>query len=197
MYEFIFELIAALKYLGVMLLMAVFSSEYVMPVIGYVASHGSISLVGAIAAGSAGSVLASFVVYILARKARKKDVHSFASKYGKWLGITRRRVTRADRWFNRHAAATVFWSRFVPGMRTAVVLPAGIQKMPVWSFMFWTALGSSISTAILAYLGYTALESLTRMRTLANNISFVGTICLLALVALYVRWYVRVRKRRT
>lgn len=196
MYEFVIELIISFKYMAVMLLMAVFSSEYIMPVIGYAASRGSISLTGAITAGTAGSVLASLAVYAIARRVDPKDMYSFIGKHGKWLGIKSKNARRAGKWFDRNAGITIFASRFVPGMRTAAVLPAGAQKMSVWSFILYATLGSAISTTILAYAGYFALESIERLRIIANNISTAGTICVLALALLYIVWLNRRHKRR-
>lgn len=64
-----------------------------------------------------------------------------------------RDVDRAQLWFRRHGAAAVFFGRLMPGVRTFVSLPAGFASMPLAPFLLYSALGTAIWTAALAYAG--------------------------------------------
>ena len=75
---------------------------------------------------------------------------------GATCGVSAHHLDRADRWFVRYGPATVFFTRMMPGIRTFISLPAGIAKMPFAKFLLYSALGSVIWNAGLAYLGYAA-----------------------------------------
>ena len=60
----------------------------------------------------------------------------------------------ADRWFERWGSWAVFVTRMLPGVRSIISLPAGIARMPVLRFSFFTTLGSIPWNLALAYLGY-------------------------------------------
>jgi membrane protein DedA with SNARE-associated domain len=42
----------------------------------------------------------------------------------------------------------------VPGIRSLISVPAGMNKMPIFSFLALTALGSSVWTTVLTFAGY-------------------------------------------
>jgi alkaline phosphatase len=64
-------------------------------------------------------------------------------------------LARSRRWFNRHGVAVVFWGRIIPGVRTLVSLPAGIEMMPQPLFLIWTTAGSLIWILLLTVAGKT------------------------------------------
>jgi membrane protein DedA with SNARE-associated domain len=49
----------------------------------------------------------------------------------------------------------VFWGRIIPGVRTLVSLPAGIEMMPQPLFLIWTTAGSFIWILLLTLAGKT------------------------------------------
>ena len=55
-------------------------------------------------------------------------------KHGKKLHIKKSHLEWADRWFERHGDATVFFTRMLPIIRTFISLPAGVARMPFWRF---------------------------------------------------------------
>jgi membrane protein DedA with SNARE-associated domain len=74
-------------------------------------------------------------------------------RHGKWLTLSPKDVDRAQQWFQRHGASAVLLGRLVPGVRTFVSLPAGFTAMGVAPFLFYSALGTVLWTAALAYAG--------------------------------------------
>ncbi|CAN5121250.1 DedA family protein [soil metagenome] len=184
MYDFIYDAIIATKYFGIAALMAVFPSESVMPFVGYRASAGDLSLITAIIAGTIGSTLGSTLLYLLARHFPHKSVASFNTKYGKLLGLTPARVEKASQMFNQHARATIFWGRFIPGVRSAVSLPAGYQGMGFFTFIFYTALGTSVCATLLALLGYYATASISNVQSMATVYTYVFAAIILSVLTL-------------
>jgi len=134
-----------------------FPSEVVMIPAGFLAARGELGLGSpvlalwvAIAVGLVGSLAGAFANYYLALWVGKP----FLEKYGKYFFVKPEPLARACEVFNRYGAATTFVCRLVPVIRQLISIPAGIAKMPLASFTFFTGLGAGIWTAILAFVGY-------------------------------------------
>ena len=78
----------------------------------------------------------------------------FADNHGRWLTLSRKDIERARRWFDRHGSAAMFFCRLIPGVRSLISIPAGIAGMKILPFLAYTATGTGIWAALLAYLGY-------------------------------------------
>lgn len=193
MYDFIYDLILENRYASIFILMALFANESVMPFVGYAASFGHVSALPAIAAGTLGSTFGSVIIYTIGRVADQEAVYRFVYKYGKWLGISKKKIDKAGRWFDRNAKAAVFAAKFVPGVRTALSLTAGFRRMPFGSFLFFTLLGTAISSAILTYVGYTANA---RFDDLAAAVSGISTFLILLFFSLVLVLIIRRQRRR-
>src|SRR2546423_15400364 len=73
-------------------------SELIMPLAGYAADQGRMSLWGAIVFGAAGSALAALVLYYPARLLGEKRVTSWIDRHGRWL-VQQSALTRAQTHF--------------------------------------------------------------------------------------------------
>ena len=128
-----------------------FPSEVVMVPAGFLCARGEMpSLALAIAAGIAGSLVGAYVNYFLALWVGKP----FLERYGRYFFIKPGPLAKACELFNRYGAATTFLCRLVPVIRQLISIPAGISRMPLGPFTFFTALGAGIWTAILAFVGF-------------------------------------------
>jgi len=188
----IYSLILSLKYISVAALMFIVPSETVMPIVGYAAALGHIWLPGAIIAGVLGTTLWSVMIYAIARSVGLRRLNSLIRRYGKLLGIQKRSVDKAGKWFDRNAGVTVFVGKFVPGLRTVVCIPAGLRRMPFGAFLGYSLLGSSLDALLLAYLGYMARAYFHELQTILDNASNVTVLCLLLLI---VGWWVWRRRK--
>jgi membrane protein DedA with SNARE-associated domain len=177
-----------LKYVGIFILMRIFPSESIMPLSGHLAAAGQASLPGVIAVGTAGSVAGSTLIYILSW-ALGPQIYEYINRHGKWVGVTPRSVGRASQWFDAHAKATVFFGRFVPGVRTAVSVPAGVVGMPPLTFVMCTLFGSGIWITFLAAVGYLARVEYAQIQSYASyaatGIEVALVLFIVALVARY------------
>ena len=154
--SWIVEVISAAGYLGVVLLMAIESacvplpSEVIMPFAGYLVSIGQFSLVVAATAGALGCNLGSTVAYYVAAKGGRKAIE----RWGAYILVSPHELHRADEFFARYGAATVFVGRLLPVVRTFIAFPAGLARMPMTKFQIYTFLGSWPWCFGLAYIGY-------------------------------------------
>ncbi|TFL18420.1 DedA family protein [Jannaschia formosa] len=133
-------------------------SELVMPLAGFTAARGDMTLGGAILAGTAGSVAGALLWYWIGLKVGEKRLYRLVERYGHWLTVDEDDIGRSTAWFRRHGEWAVFLGRMVPGIRTFISIPAGLAGMKMTPFLIYTTLGSVLWTAVLAGLGY-LLES--------------------------------------
>src|ERR671931_101504 len=74
-------------------------------------------------------------------------------KHGKKLHVKKSHLEWADRWFERHGAATVFFTRMLPIIRTFISLPAGVARLPIGRFIAFTLAGCIPWVLMLAIIG--------------------------------------------
>lgn len=186
------EFIGSAGELGVFLLMVLESacipipSEAIMLFAGFSVSKGELTLVGIVAAGVLGNLVGSWIAYAVGYYGRidlleKNKLIHISPKHLKW----------ADDWFARYGAATVFFSRMLPIIRTFISLPAGVAKMPFWRFSAYTLLGSIPWVLMLAIVGEKVGDNWEDWR---HKLGYLDYVVLLAIVVGVV--YLIVKRRR-
>ena len=134
-------------------------AELIMPLGGFLAHKGQLQMVPVILSGLLGTVLGAWFWYGIGRLINEERLEHLIGRHGRWLGVTPVGLRQSRRWFQRHGAAVVFWGRLVPGVRTLISVPAGIELMPQPGFLAWTTAGSSILVIALALAGKTLGEN--------------------------------------
>nr|PZN77585.1 MAG: hypothetical protein DIU56_11350 [Pseudomonadota bacterium] len=166
-------------YLGIVFLMFLenvfppIPSELIMPLAGYMAGSGKLALLGVILAGTAGSVLGAVPLYWAGRRIGEKRLRRFADRHGRWLTVSCRDIDRAKRWFDRYGWVTVLFCRLVPGVRSLISIPAGLNHMNPATFLVLTAIGSAAWTALLAWLGYVLGRNFGAVQRYLDPVSWV------------------------
>ena len=159
-------------------------SEIIMPLGGFLVYQQKLNFFILVFWGLLGTILGSLPWYYLGRLVNEKRLSNFLDKKGKYLGISSNDLTKSKRWFERYGVSLVFWGRLVPGIRTLISVPAGIELMPLRKFLIWTTLGSLIWVLILTYAGYLFGENYQIIETYLNQIKFVVK-PILILIVLY------------
>lgn len=163
MFDWITDWIEKSGYLGIFVLTFLenlfppIPSELIMPLAGFKAAQGALSLPLVIASGTAGSLAGASIWYWAGRKLGRSGVERLAGRHGRWLTMCPPDVKRAENWFDRHGAGAVLIGRLVPAIRSVISLPAGIARMGLPSFVLLSAIGTSAWTALLVGAGH-ALE---------------------------------------
>jgi membrane protein DedA with SNARE-associated domain len=149
------DLLQELGYAGLVVLMAVehifppIPSELVLPLAGFEAGRGNLSLVGALVASTAGSLIGATFLYLLARKGGRPLV----LRLRRVLRVSEADLDRAEQRFRRHSAWMVVLGRMVPGVRSLVSLPPGLLKMPFGRYLALTFAGSLVWNTALIVAG--------------------------------------------
>jgi len=189
MVEWVAQRIGELGYVGVALLMLLenllppIPSELVMPLAGFVAARGDLSLAGVIVAGAIGSLVGAIPWYLAGFWLGERRLKRLADRHGRWLTVSSDDIDRAMGWFRRHGPLAVLVGRLVPGLRTYISTPAGVAHMRLIPFAVWSALGTFAWTALLAVAGY-SLES--RYDEVARYVDPIANVVFLGLIAAYV-----------
>jgi membrane protein DedA with SNARE-associated domain len=154
MEEFIRSVLTFLSDLGyfgiaIGLMLEVIPSEIVLSYGGYLVSQGKINFVGAIIAGTIGGTIAQLFLYWMGYYGGRP----FLEKYGKYLLIRKKEIDKAEEWFNRYGVGVIFTARFIPVVRHAISIPAGIARMSVVKFIMYTTLAVIPWSILFVYLG--------------------------------------------
>jgi membrane protein DedA with SNARE-associated domain len=148
------DFIDATGLVGVFVLMTLESacipipSEAIMLFAGFNVSEGNLTLVGIVVAGVLGNLTGSLIAYAAGFYGRIELLDR-----NKLIHVNRRHLQSADRWFERHGSATVFFTRMLPIIRTFISLPAGVARMPLGRFVVFTVAGSIPWVLMLAIVG--------------------------------------------
>lgn len=151
-----------LNYWVIMLLMAIessfipFPSEVVVPPAAYkAATTGELNVFLVVFFATVGAVIGALVNYFLALYLGRPLVYRFAeSRIGHMCLIDSGKVEKAERYFDEHGAVGTFFGRLVPAVRQLISIPAGLARMGLGRFMFYTMLGAGIWNSILAGMGW-------------------------------------------
>lgn len=157
-------------------------SEVIMPLAGLGAARGELSLVGAIVAGSLGSLAGAYFWFALARHFGIDRLKRWTLAHGRWLTLDPSEVDRADAWFDLHGHKAVLVGRLVPGIRTLISVPAGFSEMSTSRFLIYSGIGTFGWTTVLAVAGYLLEDGYRRVESWVNPVS---TVVMVGLVALY------------
>ncbi|WP_062197546.1 undecaprenyl phosphate transporter UptA [Massilibacterium senegalense] len=189
MKEFIMTVLmwlADLEYFGIAigLMIEIIPSEIVLAFGGYMVSIGKINFIGAVIAGTIGGVIAQWFIYWMGYYGGRP----FLLKYGKYIFIKEEHINVAETWFQRYGVGVIFTARFVPVVRHAISIPAGIAKMPFGKFTLYTTLAVIPWSIFFIYLGLTLGENWENVKTIAAPyVNVLATIVIVGLV-FYFGW---------
>lgn len=200
--EWIVSTMGSLGYWGIGLLMFLenlfppIPSELIMPLAGFTAFQGKMELFPAIAAGVIGTILGAYPWYYLGKLVSEERLARWVDRYFRWLGISGQDINKSQRWFQKYGNAAVFFCRMVPGVRTLISLPAGIEEMPIVPFTLYSTGGTIIWVTFLTLAGYYLGKNYNLVDQYLDPIS---KIVLGGLVVAFIVWVARrnLKRRRS
>lgn len=197
MLESITNTINSLGYIGIALLMALeniippIPSELIMPLAGFTVIQGKLNFFWVVVAGTFGSVIGATPWYFVGKFWGLKRTKTIADRYGKWLTISGKDVQKAKDWFDRKGDIATALGRLVPGIRTYISVPAGISKMPLFPFFFYSTLGSIVWVTFLTASGYILGAN---YKLVSIYLKPISVLVLLVIIVLSIYWVMK-RKR--
>nr|WP_257011644.1 DedA family protein [Psychrobacter sp. JB193] len=165
-------------------------SELIMPAAGFAAARGDLNIFLVILTGTFGSVIGALPLYYLGTLFNKERLILFTEKYGKYVFIKAEDILSSNAWFDKHGKKAVFFGRMVPGIRSLISIPAGMNKMSLISFLTLTALGSSIWTTALTLAGFYLGKN---YEVIATMLAPYSKLFLLLAIAIIIAWLIKRR----
>jgi membrane protein DedA with SNARE-associated domain len=128
-------------------------SEVVLPFAGFQAAQGNMNAVLAWVAATTGSLVGAWFLYGVGAWFGRERLGELAQK--RWfIVLGPNDLDRGERFFAKHGSLIVLLGRCIPLVRSVVSIPAGIERMPLWRFTLFTAIGSAVWNAVFIYAGW-------------------------------------------
>lgn len=198
--DWIKGVIETLGYPGIVLVMALenvfppIPSELVMPLAGFMANEGTFNLIAVIIAGMLGSVIGALILYYFGAWANELVIRRFIRRWGRYAFISEEDLDVSLGYFHRHGEVVIFFGRLIPIVRSLISIPAGMDRMPMPKFLFFTVLGTTIWSAILSYAGWVLKENYELVAGYVERYQSVVIVLVLLGVLAFV--YLRIVKPR-
>ena len=187
--SWIVQTVSDLGYIGIFVMMLLessffpFPSEVAMIPAGYLASKGEMNIYLVVMAGILGSLAGAVFNYWLALKFGRV----FVLKFGKYFFFKEETLIKMEIYFAQHGEISTFVGRLVPVVRQYISLPAGLSKMDLAKFSFYTSLGAGIWVIILALLGYFIGDNELLVKEYLHSIIVGVVLVLICIVFIYIR----------
>lgn len=163
-------------------------SEVVLPLGGFTVAQGSLSFASVLIWSIVGSVVGAYLLYGI----------------GAWLGAARLRkiadwmwlvkasdVDASLKFFDKYGRTSVFIGRLIPGVRSLISIPAGLDRMSLLTFGLWTTLGSAIWNTILVSLGYALGDRWEEVTGYVDVYSKVIYVILILIIVGFLAFFIR------
>jgi membrane protein DedA with SNARE-associated domain len=120
----------------------------------------------------------------------------YLERHGRWLHLSKAKLDRAERWFERWESWAVFLGRLTPVIRSFVSIPAGVFETPFVRYTLLTLLGSAIWCFAFAGAGYAAGEAWEDVHHVFHYVEYVVAAAILGSAAWFGWRYLRRRRQR-
>lgn len=185
----ILSIINDFGYLGIIILIALenifppIPSEVILTFTGFITLTSDLTILGSTLAATLGAVLGAVALYLIGSWLTPTRLSRFVrSKLGRFLRFKEADIQKAEQFFVKHGAKTVFFGRFVPVVRSLISIPAGMTKMSLSKFAILTTIGTLIWNVILISLGHFAGNAWAQVSATVDSFSTIVTIGLAAIV---------------
>lgn len=186
------DVIEALGYWGLAFLVALenvfppIPSEIILPMAGFLTGQGRMNFILALVAATIGSVVGAMALYAAGYYFGERRVRWIVVNWGKWLGFKEEDVDKADDWFDKYGGVAVMLCRVVPIVRSLISIPAGLRKMPLPTFVGFTAIGSLTWNALLIGAGWILGDNWEEVEEYVGYLQYVVIAAVLAAAAWWV-----------
>ncbi|TDB88154.1 DedA family protein [Actinomadura sp. 7K534] len=166
-------------------------SELILPLAGFTAAQGGMSLTGALLWTTFGSVAGALVLYWIGAAVGRDRVRQLVDRMPL---LKLDDLDRTEAWFARHGTKAVFFGRMIPVFRSLISVPAGVERMRMTQFLLYTTLGSALWNTVFVLAGYLLGDNWQTVETYMGMYSKAVLAAFVLAVAVFVA--VRVRKAR-
>lgn len=124
--------------------------ETLMVLCGILMQKGNLNIPSTVIAAYLGAMCGISMSYLLGRTAG----HYVLAKYGKWIGLTHKRLEKVHTWFERFGKWTLFIGYFIPGIRHFTGFVAGTSDLTYRQFALYAYSGAFFWVSMFLSIGY-------------------------------------------
>ncbi len=155
MQNWIIDFTERFGYLSILLLTALenvfppIPSEIILTFGGFMTTYTTLTIPGVIVFATMGSIIGAVILYGLGHFLKENGMEYIIGRFGHVIRVDMQDVHKASSWFNRYGYWTVFFCRMIPLIRSLISIPAGMAKMNLGVFLFYTIAGTLIWNTLL------------------------------------------------
>jgi membrane protein DedA with SNARE-associated domain len=154
------------------------------------AGSGRLNIVAVGVVGFLAAVVGDNIGYAIGRFGGR----ALVERWGRYVFLTKERLDKAERFFERHGGKIIVVARFIEGLRQANGIIAGISGMRWLKFLACNALGAALWVGTWVSVGYFAGQHITAIYNAISNYSLYAAIAAVVVIAAWL--LLRLRKRR-
>ncbi len=124
--------------------------ETLMVFAGIMMHKGSLPVFPTIMAAFFGALCGISISYLIGRTAG----HFLVTKYGSWVGLTKKRFEKAHDWFEKFGKWALLIGYFIPGVRHLTGISAGTSGFLYKQFALYAYMGAALWVSIFLSMGY-------------------------------------------
>ena len=163
-------------------------SEVVLPLGGFTVAQGSLNFAAVFIWATIGSVVGAYILYGVGAWLGAERLRAIAD----WMWLVKASdVDKSLEWFDRHGRPSILFGRLIPGIRSLISIPAGLDRMNLLTFGLWTTLGSAVWNFILIYLGFTLGDNWEAVTTYIDQYSKVVYVLLILVMLGFLVFFIR------
>jgi len=191
----VLDLLGRLGYPGVFLFslldrLTVFliPGEIILPAFGILIDRGNLNFWPVFIWVTIGAFLGNLILYFIFLKGGRP----FLERYGRYFFISKHELEHLDSWFSKYGDRIVLIGYLLPtSIRSLVPIPAGISRMNLGKFSFYTFIGSIPYNLLLIFIGIKAGERFNEVLSYFEKFNYI----VISAIALLIIWYV-IRHRK-
>jgi membrane protein DedA with SNARE-associated domain len=164
--------------------------ETILLAAGFRAYQGHFHIPTVMVVAAVGAMIGDNAGYLVGRKLGRAALE----RYGLKVGLKPHLLARFDRFFERNGNRTIFFARFITGLRVFAALLAGAANMPWKEFLFYNSAGAVVWAVVITLVGYFFGKSLDLIISVVGG---TGTVALVVIVLVmgFLMWRKRRNKR--
>ncbi|WP_051331011.1 DedA family protein [Aneurinibacillus terranovensis] len=195
MHIHVHELISHYGYPGVFTVLMLemigipFPAETTLTVAGIEWKRGVFSLLPLIASATLGNVVGSSIAFGIGKFLGRPTI----LRLGKYVGISRERLDRAEDKFQKYQIRVTLFSKFIAGIRVLVPYLAGINEMPFVKFTIFNFISALVWSSVFITVGRYIEVAWRRYHNIIHPYLLPGIIGVVILAGVYFLYRKRAR----